>query len=227
METIAIIEDETALADLIAYNLRRDGYRPVTAHDGIEGLRLVEREHPSLVILDLMIPGLMGTEVCRRLREDPRTSGIPILMLTARGDESDRVAGFESGADDYVTKPFSMRELLLRVRAILRRAAPGEEPEQRLLRCGAILIDLTSHRVLVGHDEVSLTATEFKLLVTLAQRPGRLQDREELLRVVWGYASDVDSRTVDTHITRLRGKLGTAGGQIKTIRGFGYRIEET
>ncbi|GAB4293495.1 MAG: response regulator transcription factor [Desulfuromonadia bacterium] len=225
METVAVIEDERALADLLAYNLKREGLRPVVAYDGLAGLDLVQRELPSLVILDLMIPGIMGTELCRILREGRQTRAIPILMLTARGDEIDRITGFESGADDYVTKPFSMRELMLRVKALLRRSAADGETE--IIRRGRLVIDPSSHRVMVDGADVTLTATEFRLLLTLAERLGRLQDREQLLRDVWGYASDVDSRTVDTHITRLRGKLGTAGSQIKTIRGFGYRLEDS
>lgn len=225
METVAVIEDERALTDLLAYNLKREGFRPVVAYDGLAGLDLVQRELPSLVILDLMIPGIMGTEVCRILREGRQTRTIPILMLTARSDEIDRITGFESGADDYVTKPFSMRELMLRVKALLRRSAA--DGETGIIRRGKLVIDPSSHRVMVDGADVTLTATEFRLLLTLAERPGRLQDREQLLRDVWGYASDVDSRTVDTHMTRLRGKLGAAGSQIKTIRGFGYRLEDS
>jgi len=225
METVAVIEDEKALADLLVYTLRREGFRGVCAHDGLSGLDLIQRELPSLVILDQMIPGIMGTDLCRLLREDPQTRSIPILMLTARGEENDRITGFEAGADDYVTKPFSMRELMLRVRALLRRS--GTDGDRRLIRRGMILIDPVSHRVLVNEQEVTLTPTEFKLLLTLAERPGRLQNRDQLLQDVWGYANDVDSRTVDTHMTRLRGKLGEAGEQIKTIRGFGYRLEES
>lgn len=228
MKKIIIIEDEKDLADLLSFNLSREGYRVAQAYDGVSGLALVQQEQPDLVLLDLMIPGLMGTEVCRRIKADSATAAIPILMVTARGEEMDRVVGFELGADDYVTKPFSMRELTLRIAAILRRGSTGKEPEGLpVLVIGSIRLELETHRVLAAGEEIPLTGTEFKLLQTLAERKGRLQDRERLLNDVWGYASDVDSRTVDTHITRLRTKLGEAGGQIKTVRGFGYKLEET
>lgn len=225
MHTIAIIEDEQDLVDLLSFNLTREGYRVIASSDGCEGLALVRQEQPQLVLLDLMLPGMMGTEVCRELKRDPDTSGIPVLMLTAKGEEIDRVVGFEVGADDYVIKPFSMRELLLRVRAVLRRGH-SEQSSGKVLAFGALQIDLERHEVKVKGEAIVLTSTEFKLLLTLAERHGRLQSRERLLDDVWGYASDVDSRTVDTHITRLRGKLGPAGELIKTIRGFGYKLEQ-
>jgi two-component system phosphate regulon response regulator PhoB len=222
--TIAIIEDERDLADLLAFNLQREGYGTLTALDGREGLELVRREMPDLVVLDLMLPGMMGTDVCRELKRDPATAAIPVIMLTARGEEIDRVVGFEVGADDYLVKPFSMRELLLRLRAILRRAA-APEPVTRTIDIGPVTIDPERHLVMVAGEEVVLTGTEFKLLLTLAERRGRLQSREVLLTDVWGYHYVGDTRTVDTHVTRLRGKLGAAGDLIRTVRGFGYKLE--
>jgi two-component system phosphate regulon response regulator PhoB len=223
-ETIVIIEDERDLADLLAFNLQREGFRPLTALDGREGLELVRRERPALVVLDLMLPGMMGVDVCRELKRDQDTAAIPVLMLTARGEEIDRVVGFEVGADDYLVKPFSMRELLLRVRAILRRAA-APEPAAKVLTVGPLVIDPVRHLVRVEGEEVVLTGTEFKLLLTLAERKGRLQSRDLLLTDVWGYNYVGDTRTVDTHVTRLRGKLGAAGDLIRTVRGFGYKLE--
>jgi two-component system phosphate regulon response regulator PhoB len=225
MQTILIIEDELDLAELVAFNLEREGFRTMVAGDGDRGLALAREKLPDLVLLDLMLPGTMGTEVCRRLRAGPETSALPIIMLTARGEEIDRVVGFELGADDYLVKPFSMRELLLRIKAVLRRSG-GEQAPEKLLALGPLQIDTERHRVLVDNEEVVLTGTEFKLLLILAERRGRLQSRDKLLEDVWGYASDVDSRTVDTHITRLRGKLGAAGDLIRTVRGFGYKMED-
>jgi two-component system phosphate regulon response regulator PhoB len=222
--TIVIIEDECDLADLLAFNLQREGYRPLTALDGREGLELVRRERPALVLLDLMLPGMMGVDVCRELKRDPETASIPVLMLTARGEEIDRVVGFEVGADDYMVKPFSMRELVLRVRAVLRRAATPE-PAVKVLTVGPLVIDPVRHLVQVEGEEIVLTGTEFKLLLTLAERRGRLQSRDVLLTDVWGYNYVGDTRTVDTHVTRLRSKLGPAGDLIRTVRGFGYKLE--
>jgi two-component system phosphate regulon response regulator PhoB len=222
--TIVIVEDERDLADLLAFNLQREGFRPLTALDGREGLELVRRERPALVVLDLMLPGMMGVDVCRELKRDPETAAVPVIMLTARGDEIDRVVGFEVGADDYLVKPFSMRELLLRVRAILRRAA-APEPAAKAISIGPLSIDPVRHLVQVEGEEIVLTGTEFKLLLTLAERKGRLQSRDLLLTDVWGYNYVGDTRTVDTHVTRLRGKLGAAGDLIRTVRGFGYKLE--
>jgi len=224
MQTIVIVEDELDLAELLAFNLTREGYRALTAGDGRAGLELVRRELPDLVLLDLMLPEMMGTEVCRELKREAATAAIPVLMLTAKGEEIDRVVGFEVGADDYVVKPFSMRELLLRVKAVLRRGV-ADQPATKMLTFGLLQIDTERHEVRVAGQEIVLTSTEYKLLLTLAQRRERLQSRDRLLDDVWGYAADVDSRTVDTHITRLRGKLGAAGDLIKTVRGFGYKLE--
>ena len=225
MQTILIVEDEKDLAELLAFNLEREGYRTATAPDGIAGLESAFRIRPDLVILDLMLPGLLGTEVCKTLKSNEKTAGIPVLMLTAKGEEIDKVVGFEVGADDYVVKPFSTRELLLRVKAVLRRSAASAVPSP-VIKVGAITIDTERHLVSINGAEAAFTTTEFKLLHTLVQRLGRVQSREVLLRDVWGYNFVEDTRTVDTHITRLRTKMGEAGGMIKTVRGFGYKMEE-
>lgn len=225
MKTILIIEDEKDLAELVAFNLQKEGYRTVTAHDGTSGLEEARTRLPDLILLDLMLPGVMGTDICKTLKKTEKTSHIPIIMLTARGEEIDRVVGFEVGADDYVVKPFSTRELLLRVKAVLRRGSP-EKAEGKTILIGNVSIDTERHNVVVDDDEVILTTTEFKLLLNLAERVGRVQSRDLLLKNVWGYNYVGDTRTVDTHITRLRTKLGTAGDMIKTVRGFGYKMEE-
>ncbi len=225
MQTILIIEDEKDLAELLAHNLEREGYRAVTALDGFTGLEKATELVPDLVILDLMLPGMAGTDVCRSLKKNPKTAPIPVIVLTAKGEEIDRVVGFEIGADDYVVKPFSTRELLLRIKAVLRRSRP-EDVGGKVVRIGALVIDTEGHHVTVDGEEAQLTGIEFKLLLILAERIGRLQSRETLLREVWGYSHAADTRTVDTHITRLRTKLGKAGGLIVTVRGFGYRMEK-
>ena len=171
-----------------------------------------------------MLPEISGTEVCKLLRKQASTAAIPIIMVTAKGEEIDRVVGFEVGADDYLVKPFSSRELLLRIKAILRRSTP-EQKSDKSLNLGDLTIDPSRHRVTVAAEEITLTSTEYKLLMVLAERPGRVQSRERLLQDVWGYSSEADSRTVDTHITRLRAKLGEAGDMILTVRGFGYKLE--
>ncbi len=225
MQRILIIEDEHDLAALIAFNLQGEGYAVTVAHDGSEGLESALEAPPDLIILDLMLPSILGTEVCKRLKSKAATAGVPVIMLTAKGEEIDRVVGFEVGADDYVVKPFSVRELLLRVRAILRRAG-GPSPTGTFLTIGDLAIDTDRHQVTVAGEEVVLTTTEFKLLHILAERRGRLQSRDTLLRDVWGYNYVGDTRTVDTHVTRLRTKLGTSGEMIRTVRGFGYKLEE-
>ena len=188
-------------------------------------MELAKKERPSLVILDLMLPGMDGKDICRALKSNPLTQSIPILMLTAKAEEVDRVIGLELGADDYVTKPFSPRELVLRVKAILRRKEVGQESE-KLVRIGDLLIDIDRHHVAIKERPVQLTSTEFKLLVELASKRGRVQTREHLLDRVWGYTYEGYARTVDTHIRRLREKLGSLGGHIETIRGVGYRFKE-
>ena len=227
MKTILIIEDEKDLAELLAYNLGKEGFRTFTALDGLSGLDKATELLPDLIILDLMLPGMAGTEICKSLKKNPKTTPIPIIVLTAKGEEIDRVIGFEIGADDYVVKPFSTRELLLRVKAVLRRSRPeNEKTGSGIIRIGPLTLDTDRHIVTVDGEEASLTGMEFKLLLMLAERAGRLQSRELLLKDVWGYAYAGDTRTVDTHITRLRTKLGEAGEMIKTVRGFGYKIEQ-
>lgn len=224
MQTILIIEDERDLAELLAFNLEKEGYRTVIALDGIEGLETATRVLPDLVLLDLMLPGMLGTEICKRLKKSESTSDIPVIMLTAKGEEIDKVVGFEVGSDDYVVKPFSTRELLLRVKAVLRRTTT-EVIDSRVIKVGALTIDTERHLVAINGEEVTFTTTEFNLLHTLVKRLGRVQSREVLLRDVWGYNFVEDTRTVDTHVTRLRTKMGEAGEMIKTVRGFGYKME--
>jgi len=226
MKKVLVVEDERDLADLLAYNLEKEGYQALVAGTGLDGLETARRELPDLILLDLMLPGMMGTEVCSSLRHSEKTRGIPVLMLTARGDEIDRVVGFEMGADDYIVKPFSMRELMLRIRAILRRSNQETDTTERQVSAGTVVIDCGSHRVTVAGTGIELTSTEFKLLLYLAEHSGRVMQRELLLQDVWGYNFVGDTRTVDTHVTRLRQKLGDAGEMIKTVRGFGYKLEE-
>lgn len=222
---ILIIEDEHDLAELLVFSLQQEGFATAICADGPSGLAYARQNLPDLLILDLMLPGLLGTDVCRALRRDQATSTIPILMLTARNEEIDRVVGFEVGADDYVSKPFSVREVILRVKALLRRSVAPSEKEILLLRFGDLVIDPVHHQVRVGDEGVELTAIEYRLLTTLAERCGRVQSRDQLLTDVWGYNYSGDTRTVDTHVTRLRTKLGSAGELIRTVRGFGYKLE--
>src|SRR6266702_5753346 len=221
---ILIIEDESDVADLLTLNLRKAGFRISTAADGASGLQKARDDRPDFIVLDLMLPKMLGLEVCKILKNDTATRHIPILMLTAKAEEIDRIVGLEFGADDYVTKPFSPREVVLRIKAILRRGN-GEETHDRL-SAGPITIDPARHEVLVSGKRVDLTSLEFKLLRTLMQRRGRVQERDRLLNEVWGYESVIDTRTVDTHVRRLREKLGKAGDIIETVRGFGYRLRE-
>jgi two-component system, OmpR family, phosphate regulon response regulator PhoB len=221
---ILIVEDEPDLASTLAFNLEQAGFRTLLAERGARALELANGDpRPDLVVLDLMLPDVSGTEVCRRLRESDQTRRIPILMLTAKTDPIDRVVGFEVGADDYVTKPYSVRELVLRIKAILRRANPDPDQPSNL-RFGALQVDVTGHRVWVSDQEVALTALEFKLLITLMERRGRVQSRETLLAHVWEMSGDVTTRTVDTHVRRLRKKLGDASEYVETLRGVGYRF---
>jgi len=222
---ILIIEDENDVVDLLTLNLRKaGGFLISKAGDGATGLAKARTEKPDFIILDLMLPKLPGLEVCKILKSEAATRHIPILMLTARAEEIDRVVGLECGADDYVTKPFSPREIVLRIKAILRRGAT-EEADDRL-SAGPITIDPARHEVLVNGKRVELTSLEFKLLRTLMQRRGRVQERDRLLNEVWGYESVIDTRTVDTHVRRLREKLGKAGEVVETVRGFGYRVRD-
>jgi len=225
MKTILVIEDEKDLAELIAFNLEKEGYQPLIALDGISGLETARSAIPDMILLDLMLPGLQGTEICKMLKSSGKTAKIPIVMLTARGEEIDRVVGFEVGADDYLVKPFSTRELMLRIKAVFRRTGT-EETETRIIRAGSITIDVDRHTVTIDDAEIVLTTIEFNLLRNLAERLGRVQSRDRLLKDVWGMSHIGDTRTVDTHITRLRTKLGECGDLIKTVRGFGYKMEE-
>lgn len=197
----------------------------IKAFDGSSGLEKAKKERPSLIILDLMLPGMDGKDICRALKADPVTQLIPILMLTARAEEVDRVIGFELGADDYVTKPFSPRELVLRVKAILRRKEAVAEGE-KVIQVRDLMIDIDRHQISIKKNPVQLTSTEFKLLVELVSNRGRVQTRERLLHKVWGYTYEGYARTVDTHIRRLREKLGSSGDFIETVRGLGYRFRE-
>ena len=221
---ILVVEDETDLAELVAINLRGAGHDVSVAHDGKTALAEIQRSQPDLLVLDVMLPDISGIEVCRRLRRSAQTVRLPVIMLTARTDEVDRVVGFEVGADDYVLKPFSPRELVLRVEAILRRAIPAAElVGPQVIALGNLVIDVPAHRVEVEGDEIPLTALEFRLLLDLASRAGRVQSRDALLERVWGYSPKVETRTVDTHVKRLREKLGAGAAHIETVRGVGYR----
>ena len=223
---ILVVEDEADVVEMLVRAFKRTaGFNVITAEDGAVGLRRAREESPALVILDLMLPKMPGLEVCKILKGDALTRHIPILMLTAKAEEIDRIVGLELGADDYVSKPFSPREVVLRAQAILRR---GEAPsDTQSFVAGPIHVDGSRHQVLVNGKVVHLTSIEFKLLRTLVQRRGRVQERDRLLSDVWGYESVIDTRTVDTHVRRLREKLGKAGDAIETIRGFGYRLRES
>jgi two-component system phosphate regulon response regulator PhoB len=224
-QKILVVDDEPEAVELVEFNLKGAGYEVTTAGDGAEALNKARRIQPNLVILDVMMPEIDGMEVCKLLRRDPATSSIPIIMLTAKASEVDRVLGLELGADDYVVKPFSPRELVLRVKKLLERGKPAEVVKEKIV-CGDLTIDIPRHAVLWKGKEIDLTATEFKLLSTLAQRRGRVQSRDTLLRDVWGYESLIDTRTVDTHMRRLREKIGPAAKYLDTIRGVGYRFVE-
>lgn len=232
--TVMIVDDERDLVSTIEYNLAQQGYSAISAYDGARALELAQATPPDLIILDLMLPDLSGIEVCRRLRQTPSLARVPVLILTARGEEIDRVVGLEVGADDYMVKPFSMRELMLRVRAILRRVhegpSSGTQPpatgdlEAETVTFGFIRLDNSAHRVFIEDVETKLTALEFKLLALFIARKGRVQTREALLSDVWGIQADVTTRSVDTTVKRLREKLGKAGAYIETLRGVGYRF---
>jgi two-component system phosphate regulon response regulator PhoB len=221
IQTVLVVDDERDIVELLRYNLSQAGFRVLTAAEGRQALETARRDKPDLVVLDLMLPGVPGTEVARLLRQDEKTRQIPILMLTARGEEMDRVVGFELGADDYVVKPFSPRELVLRIQAILRReVSDGERP----MVFRSLVIDPGAHLVRIQGRELTLTTTEFRLLHRMAQRPGRAFSRDQLLSEVWGYGGEVETRTVDTHVKRLRAKMGELGEWIQTVRGIGYRF---
>jgi len=225
MNPVLVIEDEKDIAELVEYHLKQSGFPVTVAFDGASALERVKKNRPTLIILDLMLPDMDGKDICRMLKSDPHTRTIPILMLTAKAEEIDRIVGFELGADDYVTKPFSPRELVLRVKAILKKREVDQE-EAKVIQLGDLLIDLDRHQVSVSGKPVQLTSIEFKLLVQLSLRKGRVQTREHLLNQVWGYTYEGYARTVDTHIRRLREKLGACGDYIETLRGVGYRFKE-
>ncbi len=225
-ERVYVVEDEPDIAEVLRYNLAKEGLRVDVERRGDRALEAIRRDPPDLVVLDLMLPGLDGLEITRTLKRDAATAALPIVMLTARGEEMDRIVGLELGADDYIAKPFSPREVVLRVKAVLRRVdGRGGDAGQPLV-VGGVDLDPAAHRARVRGREVTLTATEFRLLKVLMERRGRVQSRGQLLADVWGYSEDVDSRTVDTHIRRLRRKLGPEADRIETLIGVGYRMRE-
>ncbi|MBA3467940.1 MAG: response regulator transcription factor [Gemmatimonadaceae bacterium] len=223
-ERVLVVDDEPDIVALVAYHLAKSGYKVSTAASGQEAIDQARAEKPAAVILDLMLPDMSGFDVLSKLRDDESTRNVAVLMLTARRDEPDRIRGLSLGADDYLTKPFSPQELVLRINAILRRLSAGKGAASEVLKIGALRIDKSAHRVTVGDQDIDLTATEFKLLLLLAERRGRVQARSHLLQLVWEAAPDIQTRTVDMHVQRLRAKLGAAGELIETVRGFGYRI---
>ncbi len=227
---VLVVEDEPDIAALIAYQLTREGFRVETVGNGTDALKAVNREIPDLVVLDRMLPGLSGDEVLRTLKGEGPTRAIPVLMLTAKREQEDRIRGLELGADDYVAKPFSPRELVLRCQAILRRMQePGAAPGARVLRAGPLRMDLSAHQATLDGEELNLTPTEFRLLQTLMERRGRTQSRRQLLEKAWDVEAEIadriQTRTVDMHVRRLRAKLGSAGDWVETVRGFGYRLK--
>lgn len=223
--TVVVIDDEKDLLELVRYNLEKEGYTVVGALDGKSGLELVMRQRPALVMLDLMLPDIDGLEICRRLRSEGRTAAIPIIMLTAKAAEADRVVGLEMGADDYITKPFSPRELLARVKALLRRGG-GRQQAADTLRRGDLVIDSSRHEVTCQGRPVVLTATEFRILEFLAAHPGRVYSRCEIIDSALGRETAVLDRTVDVHVLSIRKKLGSCGECIETLRGVGYRFKD-
>ena len=221
--TVLVIDDEKDLLELVRYNLEKEHLDVITANDGQSGLEIGLKHKPDLVLLDLMMPGMNGLEVCKQWRGDARTRRVPIIMLTAKAAETDKIVGLEMGADDYITKPFSVRELLARVRAVLRRSGPGAEAAE-VIRRGELVIDTAKHEVTYGGQRVLLTATEFRILEFLASRPGRVLSRDDIIDGALGRDASVFNRTIDVHVTALRKKLGPAGGtRIETVRGFGYK----
>jgi len=226
MSEILIIEDERDIVESLEYNLRKEGHRVSKAYDGTAGLKLAEEQAPSLVLLDLMLPGLDGFQVCRQLKNNPRTSSIPIVILTAKAEETDKVVGLELGADDYIVKPFSMKELIARVKAVLRRYENPAPAAGQILRFKDLEIDSARHEVKAQGKLVELTAREFQLLRYLAENKGKVFSREQLLDAVWGIEVAIETRTVDVHLLRLREKLGKAGRCLLTLRGVGYKFND-
>ena len=225
---ILVVDDEQDLLDLISYNLQRNGYDVVSAKSGNDALELAAREEPDLILLDLMLPGVDGTEVARRLKTDSRTAHVPLIMLTAKGEETDVVVGLTLGADDYITKPFSMKILLARIAVVLRRAEPAPLPaDGGMLRAGPLLIDTNKHEVTLNGEAVKLTLTEFKLLSALVSARGRVLTRDQLMDKAMGTDVFVTDRAIDVHITAIRKKLGDASWLVRTVRGVGYRLQES
>ncbi len=224
-KTILVVEDDRDISGLIGWHLKAEGFRAVMEADGQKGLDAALREKPDLIILDLMLPGIDGLEICKRLKKNRDTEHIPVIMLTARGEEIDRIVGFELGADDYMVKPFSPRELLLRIRAVLRRADPEAE-KSSVIRHGRLSVDPDKHTASIDEIPLELTVTEFNLLLELLKNAGRVRSRDQLLDRVWGYRFEGYHRTVDTHIRRLRQKLGPLADDVETVRGIGYRFRE-
>jgi len=222
---IILVEDDQDITRLVTHYLTKEGYTVRSSPDGIKGLQLIKQEKPDLAILDLMLPEMDGLEVCKRLRADPKTSTLPIVVLTAKGEESDKIVGLELGADDYVTKPFSPKELVARVKALLRRSEHPVE-ESPSYRYGKISLDVARHEVRASGKEIQLTAKEFSLLVQLLKNKGRVLTRETLLDTVWGYDSDVTTRTVDVHIRRLREKIPFLSKAIVTVKSYGYKLRD-
>jgi two-component system, OmpR family, phosphate regulon response regulator PhoB len=224
---ILVVEDEADIRQILVYNLGQAGHELLVAERGQTALALLREQRPDLVLLDLMLPDISGLEICRILKSDPGLRAIPVIILTARSDEVDRVVGFELGADDYVVKPFSVRELGLRIQAVLRRAPASSSPTEGELRFGKLRVDRSAHRAWVAGQEVGLTPIEMKLLCTLWERRGRVQSRGTLLDEVWEASPENNTRTVDTHVKRLREKLGAAGSYVETVRGVGYRFTDS
>ena len=223
---ILIVDDEPDVADLVAYHLRAKGYQVETVNDPTVSIGAARSFLPDLLILDIMMPDLNGMQICRIIRADPRLQQVPIIFLTAKAEENDRISGFETGCDDYICKPFSTKELVLRVQSILRRVSDDAPAEAKHLQAGQIVLDIERHEVTLHGRLVELTATEFKLLRLLMERRGRVQTREHLLINVWNYETEIETRTVDTHVRRLREKLGSEADWIETIRGVGYRMAD-
>ena len=224
-EKILIVEDDNHISKLVKYNLEKVGFTCEVTITGEDALDILDSQQVDLIILDIMLPKMDGLETCKKIKQDKKLSAIPIIMLTAKGEEVDRIVGFELGADDYVVKPFSPRELVLRVKAVLNRGT-SKEDSREILSFGSLKVDIPRCKVSIDKIEVKLTAMEFKLLVTLIQKKGRVQSRDQLLEDVWKLDSDVTTRTIDTHIKRLRQKLGDMGKLVETVRGYGYRLNE-
>jgi len=224
MAKLLIIEDERDIVQALEYNLKKEGFAVSKAYDGIQGLKLIKELSPDLIILDLMLPGVDGLEICRQVKKDPKTENLPVIMLTAKGAEADKVVGLEVGADDYIVKPFSMRELIARVRAVLKRYGKKPKELKPILKFADLSIDAERHEVQTAGKTIELTAKEFALLKFLAENQGRVFSREQLLDQVWGIEAAIETRTVDVHMRRLREKLGKAGKHLITLRGVGYKF---